>query len=82
MVSVTLIGLDGATWDVLRPLLEEGDLPNLSQLMEDGFSGTLYSTVPSRTSPAIPSLYTGCDPSELDSLGSPSQMARRSRLMT
>ncbi|WP_153300690.1 alkaline phosphatase family protein [Halococcus hamelinensis] len=62
--------------------LKRGDLPNLSQLMEDGFSGTLYSTVPSRTSPAIPSLYTGCDPSELDSLGSPSQMARRSRLMT
>lgn len=69
MASVTLIGLDGATWDILRPLLDDGHLPNLSQLAENGFSGTLYSTVPSRTSPAIPSLYTGCDPSELGFLG-------------
>lgn len=65
MKPVTLIGLDGATQKTLTPLLERGDLPNLSRISKKGFSGTLYSTVPSRTSPAIPSLYTGCDPSEL-----------------
>lgn len=69
MESVALIGLDGATWKLLQPLLDEEELPNLSRIIQDGFSGTLYSTVPSRTSPAIPSLYTGYDPSELGFLG-------------
>lgn len=69
MQPITLIGLDGATQKVLDPLFANDELPNLAQISHDGFSGTLYSTVPSRTSPAIPALYTGCDPSELGFLG-------------
>ncbi|WP_158589317.1 alkaline phosphatase family protein [Halococcus sp. IIIV-5B] len=69
MSPVTIIGLDGAPWKLLGPLLDDGELPNISRLITSGFSGSLYSTVPSRTSPAIPSLYTGCDPSELGFIG-------------
>lgn len=69
MQPITVIGLDGATRKILDPLFADGELPNISKIIHDGFSGTLYSTVPSRTSPAVPALYTGCDPSALGFLG-------------
>ena len=35
-MKVFVLGLDGATWDLLRPLAEAGDLPNLARLMAGG----------------------------------------------
>lgn len=64
-----LIGLDGATWDLLRPWIEDGTLPNLQSVYADGFRGTLNSTLPANTMPAVQSLYTGCDPSHLGIFG-------------
>ena len=61
--KVFLIGLDGATWDLIRPWIEGGELPTLASFLTDGAYGTLHSTVPSNTPVAIPALYTGCDPS-------------------
>jgi len=58
-----LVGLDGATWDLVRPWIDAGELPALASFLDDGAHGTLYSTVPSNTPVAIPALYTGCDPS-------------------
>ncbi len=52
---VFLLGLDGATWDMLQPLLREGHLPNLSRLKEGGASGTLRSVFP----PLSPVAWTG-----------------------
>lgn len=63
--QIALIGLDGATWDLLRGWLEDGALPNLQRVYDNGFSGTLKSTIPANTSPAVQSLYTGCDPATL-----------------
>ena len=40
-MKVFVLGLDGATWDILEPLAEAGDLPNLARLMGEGASGTL-----------------------------------------
>ena len=34
-----VIGLDGATWDVIRPLADDGKLPTIKKLMETGVSG-------------------------------------------
>ena len=38
------IGMDGATWDVIKPLIEEGKLPNIAKLKKEGASGILLST--------------------------------------
>lgn len=67
--QIALIGLDGATWDILRDWLEDDTLPNLKRVYNDGFSGTLKSTIPANTSPAVQSLYTGCDPATLGLFG-------------
>jgi hypothetical protein len=42
---VVLVGLDGATWTVLRPLMERGDLPTLRRLVERGASGVLEAEI-------------------------------------
>ena len=49
---VVLIGIDAGTWDVIRPLLAKGDLPNVRGLMERGWSGVLRSMEP-MVSPAL-----------------------------
>ncbi len=45
-VSVLLIGWDAADWQIVRPLLEKGQLPNLKRLMRDGASAHLHSQQP------------------------------------
>lgn len=40
---VLMIGIDAATWDVMHPLVEAGDLPNIAGLMEAGAWGRLQS---------------------------------------
>lgn len=54
-MKVFVLGLDGATWDVLEPLLQAGDLPHLARLMDRGTSGTLTSVFP----PLSPVAWTG-----------------------
>jgi len=38
-----LIGLDGATWKIINPLIKVGKLPNIKSLMENGTHGILMS---------------------------------------
>ena len=54
-MKVFVLGLDGATWDLLRPLADRGDLPTLARLMAAGASGTLNSIFP----PLSPVAWTG-----------------------
>ncbi len=54
-MRVLVLGLDGATWDILDPLMSEGVLPNLSRLRGQGASGTLQSIFP----PLSPVAWTG-----------------------
>jgi len=49
---VWLIGIDGATWDLIEPLAARGLLPHLSRLMEQGAHGVLLSEEPT-ISPAL-----------------------------
>ena len=49
---VWLIGIDGATWDLIRPFVDAGDLPNFRALMDEGAHGTLLSEQPT-ISPAV-----------------------------
>lgn len=57
-----VIGLDGATLDVLAPLAEQGVLPNLSHWLRGGAATPLLSTLPSVTPVAWSTFLTGCDP--------------------
>jgi predicted AlkP superfamily phosphohydrolase/phosphomutase len=49
---VWLIGIDGATWDLILPLAAAGDLPNFKALLETGAHGILLSEEPT-ISPAL-----------------------------
>jgi predicted AlkP superfamily phosphohydrolase/phosphomutase len=57
-----VIGLDGATLDLVRPWVADGRLPVLGRLMAEGAWGPLESTVPAATFPAWTSLVTGVNP--------------------
>jgi predicted AlkP superfamily phosphohydrolase/phosphomutase len=63
MRRVLVIGLDGGTFDVLLPLVDEGRLPHLKRLMDGGAWGRLRTVVPPGTGPAWSSIITGLDPS-------------------
>ena len=54
-MKVFVLGLDGATWDLLKPLADAGELPVLARLMGQGASGTLHSVFP----PLSPVAWTG-----------------------
>lgn len=62
MTDTIVLGLDGATWDVIDPLLRSGRLPNIERLSDDGRSGGLESTFPPITAPAWLSMATGQNP--------------------
>ena len=62
MTATLLIGLDGATFDVLDPLVADGVMPALGRLMDDGVRARLLSTVNPLTAQAWPSLATGRGP--------------------
>ena len=57
-----VIGLDGATLDLVRPWAAAGRLPVLAGLMARGAWGRLRSTIPAATFPAWTSLVTGVNP--------------------
>jgi predicted AlkP superfamily phosphohydrolase/phosphomutase len=59
---ILVVALDGATWDLLYPWLDEEVLPNLRKLAQRGVTGSLQSTLPPVTCPAWPSFMTGKQP--------------------
>lgn len=67
MNKVLVIGLDGATWNLIKPWVEEGKLPTFRKLMENGVFGELESTIPPLTLPAWDALTTGKGPGKLGS---------------
>lgn len=60
--KVVVIGLDGATWDIIRPMVEEGRLPNLSHLLREGSHGVLRSVLHPYTAQAWTTMITGIGP--------------------
>lgn len=62
MDKLLIIGLDGATWDVLKSLINKGALPTLKKLVKNGSYGVLESTIPPVTGGAWLSLATGKTP--------------------
>ena len=59
---VLIIGLDGATFDIIGPLMNEGHMPHLKRIIEEGTSGILESTKPPITPAAWTTFMTGKGP--------------------
>ncbi len=60
--KVWILGLDGATFDLIAPWAADGSLPVLGRLMQQGTWGELESTYPPLTAPAWSSFMTGKSP--------------------
>ena len=61
-VRLLLVGLDGADWEILEPLLASGQMPHLRSLVERGSSGRLKSIEPLISPPIWTSIATGVKP--------------------
>jgi len=59
---VAVIGLDGATWDILDPLMDRGMMPNLRQVISDGKRANMHSTMPPMTALAWTTFHMGLKP--------------------
>ncbi len=59
---VLVVGLDGATLDLIQPWAADGALPTLARIMSEGTWGRLESVVPPLTGPAWHSFMTGKNP--------------------
>jgi predicted AlkP superfamily phosphohydrolase/phosphomutase len=59
---VLIIGLDGATFDVLEPMMARGRMPRLAAMVQGGASGVLNSTLPPVTPAAWTTFMTGKGP--------------------
>jgi predicted AlkP superfamily phosphohydrolase/phosphomutase len=62
--KVFVIGLDGATWDLIEPWADAGKLPHLAEIMATGAFGKLRSTIHPLTAPAWTSFMTGKNPGQ------------------
>ena len=60
--KIIVLGLDGASPDLIFPWIKEGKLPTFKMLMERGVYGSLCSTIPPVTGAAWPSFMTGKNP--------------------
>ena len=43
---VIFIGVDGADWEIIQPLMQRGRLPHFAQIVHDGATGDLKSIEP------------------------------------
>jgi predicted AlkP superfamily phosphohydrolase/phosphomutase len=62
--KVVVLGLDGATFDIIRPMIESGRLKNFAKMMGEGSSGNLISTILPLSSVAWSSFATGRNPAK------------------
>ncbi len=78
---VLVIGLDAATFDLMRGWMEQGLLPNLGSLYRESASGDLRSTLPPTTPAAWSSLMTGKNPGKHGIFGMTARMDNHYRIM-
>ena len=61
---VLVLALDGATFDVIHPMIDDGELPHLAEWIRHGRSSPLPSVTPPVTFPAWSSFMTGLSPGQ------------------
>ena len=62
---VALVGIDGGTFKILKPLMQSHSIPTITRMINKGYSATLKSTIPPATVPGWYSLATGLNPGKL-----------------
>ena len=62
MGKLVLLGLDGADWGIIDPLVKEGALPNFKKMIDGGSHARLRSTIPALAAPSWASIFTGVNP--------------------
>ena len=60
--KVFVIGLDGGTFDLVKPWVRQGKLPHLGKLMQSGAHGELRTTIQPLTGSAWTSFMNGKNP--------------------
>ena len=75
MSQFMVIGLDGATFDIIHPLIEAGRLPNLARLKVEGAWGNLRSVMHPESPQAWSSFLTGVNPGKHGVFGFTRQIA-------
>jgi len=60
--SVLIIGIDGGSWNLLRPWMDDGKLPTLKRFLEMGTTANLRTTIPPLSCSAWTSFFTGKNP--------------------
>jgi len=69
MANVIVIGIDGCTFNLLKPLADRGKIPTLERIMKEGCKGYLESCIPVSSIPAWQCYSTGREPSKLGFYG-------------
>jgi len=59
---IVIIGLDGASFDLIGPWVKQGFLPNFEKILNCGVHGRLKTVMAPHTAPAWSTLYTGKNP--------------------
>jgi predicted AlkP superfamily phosphohydrolase/phosphomutase len=59
---IVVLALDSLTWDVVKPLLDDGVMPRLAAFLKRAHAGTLNSTIPPHTAAAWSTFLTGQEP--------------------
>lgn len=62
MSKLLVIGLDGATFDLLQPWVDDGTLPTFARLLAQGSYGRVRSVPNTDTAPAWATFATGLNP--------------------
>lgn len=64
-MSTVVIGLDGASFELIDPWIEEGALPNIARIKQEGVWGDMTSVLPPVTSPNWKCFSTGKNPGKI-----------------
>lgn len=64
-MKIIVIGLDGASFELIEPWIEDGVLPNIEKVRENGVYGDMRSCLPPVTAPNWKCYSTGKNPGKL-----------------
>ncbi len=67
--KLVVIGIDSATFNLIKPFVEQGKLPCFKKLIEEGNHGILESTIPPITIPAWPAMFSGLEADKIGFFG-------------